>query len=152
MAIVMSSGLLFVNLYSSVVDAPNWGHQLPQSLVVARKYFIFKNPSDFFKFTGPLIHIIAINCVIRFWKTGKKVLLYNVTALVAILLNDILTFVIFFPLNEILFGNTRDILLIQRAFHEWDLLNWFRSFVLAVIPVVYSLSLNRYLRMLLKGI
>ncbi|TJY64014.1 hypothetical protein FAZ19_17325 [Sphingobacterium alkalisoli] len=65
-AIVISSGLLFVNLYNSIVDAPNWGHQLPKSIDVARNYFTFKTPADFFKFTGPLQHIIGINCIIRF--------------------------------------------------------------------------------------
>lgn len=152
MAVVISSGLLFVNLYHSFVDAPNWGHQLPQSIDVARNYFAFKSPADFFKFHAPLVHIVGINCVIRFWKTDKKIRWYHVTALLAILLNDLLTFVFFFPLNEVLFGETQDITLIQRTFHHWSILNWFRSFVLAVIPVMYSLSLNRYLKMLLKGI
>ncbi|SOD12503.1 hypothetical protein SAMN06297358_0703 [Pedobacter xixiisoli] len=152
MAIVVSSGLLFVNLYNAIVDASNWGHQLPQSINIARNYFAFKNPADFFKFTGPLVHIIGINCVIRFWKTDKKVRWYNVTALAAILFNDLLTFIFIFPLNIVLFGATQDIKAIQQAFHQWYLLNWFRSIILTVISVMYSLSLNRYSRMLLKGI
>lgn len=143
---------MFVNLSNSIVDAPNWGHRFPQSIDVARCYFIAKNPADFFKFAGPLIHIVGINSVIRFWKTDKRVRWYNMTALGLILLHDLLTFVFIFPLNEVLFGDTQDIKLIQSAFDQWDLFNWFRSFVLAVIPVMYSLSLNRYLQILLKGI
>lgn len=152
MSIAISSGLLFVNLYNSIVDEPNWGHQIPQSIDVARSYFTFKNPAEFFKFTGPLLHIVGINCVIRFWKTDKRVRWYNIIALCAILFSDLLTMVFIFPLNEVLFGDMQDITIIQQAFHQWDLFNWFRSFALAVIPVMYSLSLNRYLQILLKGI
>lgn len=151
MAIVISSGLLFVNLYNSIVDTPNWGYQLPQSIYVARNYFTFKTPADFFRFTGPLVHIIAINCVIRFWKTDNKVRCYNITALVVILFNDLFTFVFFFPLNEIIFGDMQDILSIERALHQWSLLNWFRSSVLAVVPVMYILSLNKYMQKLLSA-
>ncbi len=46
----------------------------------------------------------------------------------------------------------QDIKAIRQAFDQWSLLNWFRSFVLAVIPVMYSLSMNRYLRKLCKGL
>lgn len=152
MAIVAGGGLLFVNFYNSIVDVPNWGHHLPQSLEVARNYFDFKTPAELFKFTGPLIHVIGINCVIHFWKTDRKVLWYNIIALASILFTDLLTFVFFFPLNEVLFGATKDLALIQQALRQWEILNWFRTIVLAVIPIMYSLSLNRYLRMVLKDI
>ncbi|RZK13202.1 MAG: hypothetical protein EOO46_00220 [Flavobacterium sp.] len=152
MAIVLSSGLLFVHLYNAVVDAPNWGHQLPRSINIARNYFAFKNPADFFSLTGPLLHIIGINCVARFWKTDTKVRWYNVTALVAILFNDLLTFMFFVPLNKVLFGPIQDITRIRQAFDQYDSVNWFRSAILAVTPLMYSLSLNRYLRKLFKGI
>ncbi|PWG81376.1 hypothetical protein [Pararcticibacter amylolyticus] len=150
LAIVVSSGLLFVNIYNSIVDAPNWGYRLPQSVDVARRYFAFKNPAEFFKITGPLIHIIGINCVIRFWRTDTKVRWFNVTALALILFADLLSFKFFFPLNEVLFGSTRDVTLIRQAFHQWEMLNWFRSAVLAAIPVMYSLSLARYIRLVLN--
>lgn len=150
MAIVASGGLLFVNFYNSIVDAPNWGYDLPRSLEVARNYFAYKSPAELFKYSGPLIHVIGINCVIRFWTADRKVLWYNVMALAAILFTDLLTFIFFLPLNEVLFGITQDTALIRHTLLQWELLNWFRTIVLAVIPIMYSLSLNRYLQVVSK--
>lgn len=151
LAIVASAGLLFVNLYNSIVDAPNWAHQLPQSLNAARSYFSFKDPSAFLKFAGPVIHIIGINCVIRFWRTDNKVRLYNITALGMILCTDLMTFLFLFPLNQVLFGSSQDVTIIEHAVQQWSLLNWLRSLILAGVTTMYSLSLSRYYRLVLQS-
>jgi hypothetical protein len=48
LAIIANSGLLFVNVYNSMVDVPNWGVNIPASIDIARNYFITKSPADFF--------------------------------------------------------------------------------------------------------
>ena len=35
----VAAGILFVNLYNSLIDAPNWGADLPNSVLAARQYF-----------------------------------------------------------------------------------------------------------------
>lgn len=45
LAIVALGCLLGANLYTSVVDAPNWGAALPESLAVAKRYFTAANPA-----------------------------------------------------------------------------------------------------------
>jgi hypothetical protein len=92
LAIIVNSGLLFVNIYNSLVDAPNWGANIPSSIETARNYYTTKNPADFFKIFGIVIHILGINCVIGFWKTDKQIRLYNISALALILIIDLLTF------------------------------------------------------------
>jgi hypothetical protein len=104
LAIIINSGLLFVNIYTSIVDAPNWGANIPTSLETARKYFSEKNPHVFFKIVGTVIHVLGINCVIRFWNTDKQIRLNNISALALILIIDLLIFTCFFPRNDIMFN------------------------------------------------
>lgn len=145
LAIIVNSGLLFVNLYNSIVDAPNWGSNIPSSIDTARNYFTTKSPADFFKIFGIIIHILGINCVIRFWKTDKQIRLYNISALVLILIIDLLTFIYFFPRNDIMFdlNSTADIQTLTRVWNEWVIMNWIRSLITLGIVTLYCLSLNK---------
>lgn len=145
LAIIVNSGVLFVNIYNSIVDAPNWGTHIPSSIETARNYFTTKSPSDFFKIFGIVIHILGINSVIRFWKNDKQIRLYNISALALILIIDLLTFAYFFPLNDIMFdlNNTADIQTLTNAWREWVNMNWIRTVITLGIVMLYSLSLNK---------
>lgn len=145
LAIIVNSGLLFVNVYNSMVDAPNWGVNIPASIDSARNYFTSKSPADFFKIFGIVIHILGINCVIRFWNTDKQIRLYTISALTLILILDLLLFAYFFPRNDIMFNqnSTADIQTLKVAWKQWGAMNWVRSFITLGIVALYSLSLNK---------
>jgi hypothetical protein len=147
LAIIVNSGFLFVNVYNSMVDAPNWGSNIPATIDLARNYFTTKKPADFFKIFGIVIHILGINGVIRFWKVDKQIRLYNISALSLIFIVDLLTFTFFFPRNDIMFNLTSnaDIQTLTNAWNEWKVMNWVRSFITVGIVVLYSLSLKRWL-------
>lgn len=145
LAIIINSGLLFVNIYNSIVDAPNWGTNIPTSIEIARNYFAIKSPQDFFKIFGIVIHIIGINCVIRFWKTDKQIRFFNISALALILIIDLLSFTYFFPRNDIMFtlNGTTDVQILTNVWREWEIMNWGRTFITLGIVALYSLSLNK---------
>ena len=145
-AIIVNSGLLFVNIYNSMVDAPNWGANIPSSIDISRNYFASKSPADFFKLFGIVIHILGINCVIRFWRTDKQIRLYNISALALILVVDLITFAYFFPRNEILFNLNNEVgfQTLTQALREWEIMNWIRFLITLGIIIFYSLSLNNF--------
>lgn len=47
--IIIGSGILFVNIYNSLIDAPNWGRSIPSSLETARHYFQQKHLEIFLR-------------------------------------------------------------------------------------------------------
>lgn len=46
----IAAGLVLTNMYTSIVDVPAWGHEIPASLDTARQYYQVSNPGDFFRF------------------------------------------------------------------------------------------------------
>ena len=54
LSVTFAAGLLFVNVYNSLVDAPNWGHSLPGSIEAARSYYSAADPGSFFRVFSPL--------------------------------------------------------------------------------------------------
>lgn len=120
----VAAGLLFVNLYSSIVDAPNWGANIPTSINAARDYFAVANPGNFFRIFSPLNQILALIAVIICWKTNRYI---AIATLITAILLDALTFGYFYPRNEIMFIAPIDENAIRAAWNEWFAMNWFRT-------------------------
>lgn len=123
-----AAGILFVNLYTSLVDAPNWGADLPNSLVAARHYFTVSNPGTFFRIVSPLNQVLALIAVIVCWKSGNARYIALGSLLVAVLA-DVFTFGYFYPRNEILFAAPIEagVENVRRVWEEWSTMNWVRS-------------------------
>jgi len=49
-----ANGLLFTNIYNSMIDAKSWGADLPHSIETARQYFKSINPGKFFRISVSL--------------------------------------------------------------------------------------------------
>ena len=120
----VAAGLLFVNLYSSLVDAPNWGANLPESIKVAREYYSAANPGNFFRISSPLNQLLALIALVICWRTNRYLAL---ASLVVAILADVLTFGYFYPRNEIMFMAPFNPEAIASAWQEWSSMNWFRS-------------------------
>ena len=132
-----ATGILFINLYNSLIDAPNWGADLPNSLLAARQYFAVVNPGNFFRIFSPLNQVLAVIAVIVCWKFGRERYI-AIGSLALAILADVLTFGYFYPRNEILFvapieagADT-----IRMAWEQWSAMNWFRSAMCAVNSVL----------------
>jgi hypothetical protein len=120
----VAAGLLFVNLYNSIVDAPNWGADLPNSITAARSYFTVANPGNFFRMVSPLNQILALAAVVICWKKNRYIALGSLALAV---LADVLTFGYFYPRNEIMFSAPMDETAIRAAWEQWSSMNWVRS-------------------------
>ena len=132
----IAAGLLFVNVYNSVIDATNWGAAFPDSISAARQYFSVVNPGNFYRIVSPLNEAIALIAVIACWKLKRERYLALASLLLAVFA-DALTFGYFYPRNDIMFaGPIENIDNIRLAWDQWTTMNWFRSVVCAVNAVL----------------
>lgn len=120
----LAAGLLFVNLYTSIVDAPNWGASLPGSIEAARKYFSVANPGNFFRIFSPVNQVLALLAVIACWKVNRYLAIASMVVAISI---DIFTFAYFYPRNEIMFVATLNTESLRAAWEQWSAMNWLRS-------------------------
>src|SRR6476659_8807911 len=103
LATVLASGILFVNVYTSMVDAPNWGSDIPASIHAAREYFKVNNPGHFFRLASPANQVVTLVALILVWPLGWRARGIAFLALITAVLTDVFTFAYFYPRNEIMF-------------------------------------------------
>ena len=60
LSISIASGILFVNLYTSLIDAKSWGSDIPNSIGAAREYFKAVTPGDYFRIFSPLNQVVGL--------------------------------------------------------------------------------------------
>ncbi len=139
----VAAGILFVNLYNSLIDAPNWGADLPNSVLAARQYFTVVNPGNFFRIISPLNQVLALIAVIVCWKFGRARFI-AIGSLVLAILADVLTFGYFYPRNEILFVAPMEAGMetVRLAWEQWSSMNWFRSTICAVNTILALIVLT----------
>jgi hypothetical protein len=151
-SICVASGLLFVNLYTSLVDANSWGSNIPGSIATAREYFETVNPGHFFRIFSPVNQFLGLLVLILFWKFSPSVRLYLGIAFAMYLLAEGLTFGYFYPRNDIMFKTAQltDIALLKKTCAEWQTMNWVRTLALLCGLVFSFLSLHKIYSLALK--
>jgi len=142
LAATVASGILFANIYTSMVDAPNWAHDVPASIVAAREYFSVKNPGTFFRVFSPVNQVLALLAVVVSWWAPKGTFPICVAALILAVAVDIFTFAYFYPRNEIMFVAPIDnVDAIRSALSGWRNMNWIRSGLIAIVVFLDFLAL-----------
>jgi hypothetical protein len=142
LAASVASGLLFVNVYTSTVDAPNWARDVPASIATARDYFSVKNPGSFFRVISPLNQLLALTAVVLSWWAPKGTFSICIAALILSVLVDVLTFAYFYPRNEIMFvAPIENVDAIRSALEGWRNMNWIRSGMIAIVVFLDFLAL-----------
>jgi hypothetical protein len=136
----VAAGLLFVNVYTSIVDAPNWGADIPNSIVAARNYFSVANPGNFFRIFSPLNQVLALIAVIVCWKVNRYIAL---ASLAVAIMADLFTFGYFYPRNEIMFIAPLNVDAVRNAWEQWSTMNWLRT-LLCVVNTTLAFSLLTY--------
>ena len=133
----VAAGILFVNVYNSLIDAPNWGADLPNSVQAARQYFAVANPGNFFRIISPINQVLAVIALIVCWKFGRERYI-AIGSLVLTILADVLTFGYFYPRLDVLFVGPMDVGTdaLRIAWEQWSSMNWFRSAMCAVNVVL----------------
>src|SRR5882757_5161205 len=96
LAIALAAGLLFADIYNSMVDARNWGANIPASIQTARDYFKTANPGTFYRIFSPANQGAGLLALILCWQAGKRVRIYCAIALGCAVGTDVLTFAYFY--------------------------------------------------------
>lgn len=138
-SVALASGILFVNVFNSLVISDAARSDIPNSIVAAREYFNTVNPGDFFKIFSPLTQVFTLLSLILFWKAGKSVRLFLGIALLCSISGDILAFTYFHPRNDLMYLSQPilDTETLKTISSEWSSMNWVRSFIL-FIGVIFS--------------
>src|SRR6185437_9411512 len=97
LSIVFASGVLFVNVYNSIVDTTAWGSNIPRSIQVTRNYYQSVNPGTFFRIFSPINQILALLSLVLFWKSSGIIRTFLLIAFLLYLLADVFTFSYFYP-------------------------------------------------------
>ena len=144
-SIVIASGVLISNIYTSVVDATSWGSNIPRSIEAARDYFKAANPGTFFRIYSPVNQVLALLALILFWKASPAIRLYLGIAFAIYVLADVMTFRYFYPRNDIMFKTAQltDIALLKKTWAEWNMMNWVRSAVILCGLIFSFIGLDR---------
>ena len=148
LATTFAAGLLFVNVYNSMVDAPNWGSSMPESILTTRAYFSAANPGTFFRLFSPAGQIVTLIALVLCWMADKRIRYYLLAALVFAVAADAMTFGYFYPRNAIMFENPIEGNLdaIRTAWAEWSRMNWPRSVTVGTGLFFDFAALNRFIR------
>lgn len=144
-SIALASGLLFNNIYTSLVDSKSWGANIPQSIETAREYFKIVNPGNYFRIISPANQVVALLVLILCWKVSATVRIYLAMALVVYVSVDLFTFAYFYPKNKIMFetGSLTDIDTLKNALTGWRTMNWLRSLLIIAGLVCSFLALHK---------
>ena len=144
-SIGIASGLLFVNVYTSLVDAKSWSSDISNSIATTREYFKTVSPANFFRLFSPINQVLGLLVLIVFWKTSPSIRLCLGVAFVLYILGDVFTFAYFYPRNDIMFKTARltDVDLLRKTAAEWSAMNWLRSLVILTGLVFSCISLHK---------
>ena len=134
LCITFAAGLMFANVYISMVDARSWVSNIPQSVYTEREYFKTVNPGDFFRLLAPVMQALLLVLLVVCWRLGAQVRMLCAVAFVMGIGIDVFTFGYFYPRNEIMLHGT-DMEQIKKAVHEWIFMDRFRS-ALACVNVI----------------
>ena len=131
LALVGLSLLLGAGLYESIVLAPNYERDIPRSLEQARGFFISRTPAHFFRVVSPLTQVLLLGSAIAGW-SQPRLRWTAVTALVTLVLTDIITYAFHYPRLRVMFGDPlpADVAPVRKAARQWAAGNWVRIFLL----------------------
>lgn len=147
LAATVAAGLLLTNIYTSMVDAPNWARDVPASIVAAREYFSVKNPGNFFRVFSPMNQLLALLAVVVSWWAPKGTFSICVAALILAVSVDVFTFAYFYPRNDIMFvAPIENVDAIRSALSGWRNMNWIRSGMIAANVALDFLALIKISR------
>jgi hypothetical protein len=144
-SVAVACGVLFANIFNSIVIAAATDSDIPNSVLAARRFFNSVNPGDFFKIFSPASQILTLISLILCWKKTSNIRLFLGIALICYVSGDIFAFTYFHPRTDIMMSYpTPDTETLQRLSSEWSRMNWVRSFVLFVGVVSSFLAIDRF--------
>ena len=145
LSIAFACGVLFVNMYNSIVDTTAWGANIPRSIEITREYYQSVNPGTFFRVFSPINQVLALLSLILFWNTSRSIRIFLIVAFLLYVLGDVFTFAYFYPRNDIMFKSdiSTNLENIKTAWKEWVPMNWLRSLIIFAGLVCSFISLHK---------
>lgn len=136
-AIIFLGALFGASVYESVVMAPNYRADIPESLEHVRRFMSVTNPGTFFRVAAPLVQISLLVSLILNWKRPRGRRWWLITALILVVLADAITFTFHYPRNAILFTEPLNVApqVLEQAAGEWAYGNYIRFSLVAVALV-----------------
>ena len=150
-SVALASGILFTNIFNSIIISDAARSDIPNSVIAAREYFKTVNPGDFFKILSPATQVMTLLSVILFWRY-KKVRLFLGVALLCYISGDIFVFTYFHPRSDMIYLSQPipDNETLERLSKEWNRMNWVRSFILLIGLIFSFLALDKSYQMVPK--
>ncbi len=144
-SIAFASGVLFVNIYNSIVNAVDWESNIPESIIAAKNFFKPADPGTYFKIFSPATQMLTLLTLILHWKKVPSVRWLLGISLFFYVSADILSFTYFHPRNDIMFLSDQlaDTETLKKLASEWSSMNWVRSFIVLLGLVFSFLSLDK---------
>lgn len=143
-SIAVTSGVLFANIFNSMVIAVASESNIPDSITAGREYFSIVNPGDFFKIFSPLSQLLTLVLLVLFWKNPKGLRIFFGISLLCAISADVMAFTYFHPRTDVMFSTpTPDVETLKRLSNEWSTMNWLRSAVLLLGLVFSFLALDK---------
>lgn len=137
-SVAVASGVLFSNIFNSIVIAVATESDIPNSIVAGKAYFKSVNPGDFFKIFSPLSQFLTLVSLVLFWRSPKKVRVFLGISLLCYISADIMAFTYFHPRTDLMFSDSMpDVETLKRLSAEWSTMNWVRSAVL-LLGLIFS--------------
>jgi len=139
LSIFCASGLTFVTIYNSVVDAQSWNSDIPASIQTARDYFQHVDPRRFYAVAGPINEILILLTIILFWENGVSLRIYFAVSLLMYTAIVGLTLAYFVPRDLILFRSSipEHLDQVRTAAVESGNMNWLRP-LLGLTGIFFS--------------
>lgn len=139
-SVAIACGVLFANIFNSMVIAAATDGDIPNSVLAAKAFFKTVNPGNFFKIFSPASQLLTLLSLLIYWKNSKNMRLLLGIALICYVSGDIFAFTYFHPRTDIMMSQpTPDTETLKRLSSEWSSMNWVRSTVL-LIGVIFSFA------------
>jgi hypothetical protein len=142
LGVVAIAMLLGATIYESVVMAPNYERDIPESVMQARQFLRRRTPAHFFRVATPVAQVVLAGGTLASWQTPARWFL--ILALGILLFTDVVTFAFHYPRLRIMFKDpiSADSEKVRSAAREWATGNLGRAvlLVLAILAAAYAAS------------
>jgi hypothetical protein len=146
LALLAIALLLGATVYESVVMAPNYERDIPDSINTARAFLTRTTPARFFRVISPVTEVLLALSALVGWSTRTTRMSAGGALLVLILL-DVITFTFHYPRLAIMFKSVQpiDADRVRRAARQWAQGNIVRAVLLAgaFLAVLHALMWTR---------
>ena len=102
-AIILVGMSLGGGVYESVVMAPNYAANVPESLEHAKQFMRVTNPGNYFRVVAPLTQIAFLITLVLNWRGASERRWWLFSAFALVIAVDVITFTFHYPRNAILF-------------------------------------------------